>query len=119
MIMLQDVAYQVELPTDGKYDSGCLTNFERYIERGELPQGTYEDTVKTYVKAYIMMLLSAQLFGDNSGTRLHIHWLPYVARLEDMGRYNWGFIAISWLYWCMCCVANRNVVKLAGPLQLL
>ncbi|RYQ98574.1 hypothetical protein Ahy_B07g086323 [Arachis hypogaea] len=43
----------------------------------------------------------------------------YVARLEDMGQCNWGYAALSWLYRCMCCVANRNVVKLAGPLQVL
>ncbi|RYQ90220.1 hypothetical protein Ahy_B09g096439 isoform D [Arachis hypogaea] len=59
------------------------------------------------------------LFGDKSGTCLHIRWLPYVARLEDMGQYSWGSAALSWLYRCMCRVANRNVVKLAGPLQLL
>ncbi|QHN95510.1 uncharacterized protein DS421_18g610320 [Arachis hypogaea] len=59
------------------------------------------------------------LFGDKSGTRLHIRWLPYVARLEGMGQYSWGSTALSWLYRCMCRVANRNVVKLASPLQLL
>ncbi|RYQ98009.1 hypothetical protein Ahy_B08g094082 [Arachis hypogaea] len=66
-----------------------------------------------------MMLLSTQLFGDKSGTRLHIRWLSYVAKLEDMGHYSWGSAALSWLYRCMCRVANRNIVKLAGPLQLL
>ncbi|RYR47774.1 hypothetical protein Ahy_A07g033735 [Arachis hypogaea] len=85
----------------------------------ELPHGAYEETVRRYARAYIMMLLSTQLFGDKSGSRLHIRWLPYVARLEDMGHYSWGSAALSWLYRCMCRVANRNVIKLAGPLQLL
>ncbi|XP_072064041.1 protein MAINTENANCE OF MERISTEMS-like [Arachis hypogaea] len=39
--------------------------------------------------------------------------------LEDMDQYSWGSAALSWLYRCLCRVANRNVVKLAGPLQLL
>ncbi|XP_072080851.1 serine/threonine-protein phosphatase 7 long form homolog [Arachis hypogaea] len=43
----------------------------------------------------------------------------YAPRLEDMGTYSWGSAALAWLYWCMCRVANRNVIKLAGPLQLL
>ncbi|XP_072064286.1 protein MAIN-LIKE 1-like [Arachis hypogaea] len=85
----------------------------------EIPQGADDETVRRYARAYIMMLLLMQLFGDKSGTRLHIRWLPYVARLEDMGRYSWGSAALSWLYRCMCRVANRNVVKLASPLQLL
>ncbi|RYQ89679.1 hypothetical protein Ahy_B09g096198 isoform D [Arachis hypogaea] len=50
----------------------------------ELPQGVGEDIVRRYGRAYIMMLLSTQFFGDKSGTCLHIRWLPYVARLEDM-----------------------------------
>ncbi|RYR19873.1 hypothetical protein Ahy_B03g064777 [Arachis hypogaea] len=82
----------------------------------ELPQGADDETVRRYARAYIMMLLSTQLFGDKSGTCLHIRWLPYVARLEDMGQYSWGSATLSRLYRCMCRVANRNIVKLAGPL---
>ncbi|RYR08832.1 hypothetical protein Ahy_B05g076663 isoform D [Arachis hypogaea] len=66
-----------------------------------------------------MILLGTQLFADKSGNRIHIRWLPYVARLEEMGGYSWGSAALAWLYRCMCRVANRHVVKLAGPLQLL
>ncbi|RYR26993.1 hypothetical protein Ahy_B02g061313 isoform C [Arachis hypogaea] len=72
--------------------------------------------VRRHVRAYIMILLSTQLFRDKSGTHLHIRWLPYIARLEDMGQYGWGSATLSWLYRCMCRVANRNVVKLVGPL---
>ncbi|RYR51972.1 hypothetical protein Ahy_A06g026908 [Arachis hypogaea] len=86
---------------------------------GEIPHGAYDATVRRYARAYIMILLGTQLFGDKSETRLHIRWLPYVVRLEDMGGYCWDSAALSWLYRCMCRVANRNVVKLAGPLQLL
>ncbi|QHO59055.1 uncharacterized protein DS421_3g95840 [Arachis hypogaea] len=57
--------------------------------------------------------------GHYSGNRIHIKWLPYVARLEEMGGYSWGSAALAWLYRCMCRVANRHVVKLARPLQLL
>ncbi|RYR26743.1 hypothetical protein Ahy_B02g061047 [Arachis hypogaea] len=85
----------------------------------ELLQEVDDETVRRYVRAYIMMLLSMHLFGDKSCTRLHIRWLPYVTRLEDIGRYSWGFAALSWLYRCMCRVANRNIVKLVSPLQLL
>nr|XP_029152478.1 protein MAIN-LIKE 1-like [Arachis hypogaea] len=153
-IMLQDVAYQLGLSIDGDYVSGCLMDFERYIDDGrpawdwlvellgvlssvdcinkftikctrmqktisDLPQDADKETVKRYARTYIMMLLSTQLFGDKSSTCMHIRWLSYVARLEDMGRYSWGSATLSWLYWCLCHVANRNVVKLAGSFQLL
>ncbi|XP_015945764.1 protein MAIN-LIKE 1-like [Arachis duranensis] len=153
-ITLQDVAYQLGLPVDGHYVSGCLTDFHLYIEGGrpawmwfhellgvlppenqiqkfavnctwfqetfgECPDGTDEETVRRFARAYIMMLLGTQLFADKSGNRIHIRWLPYVARLEQMGGYSWGSAALAWLYRCMCRVTNRHVVKLAGPLQLL
>ncbi|RYR15649.1 hypothetical protein Ahy_B04g072541 [Arachis hypogaea] len=77
-------------------------------------EGTDEETVRRYARAYIMMLLSTQLFADKSNTRMHIRWLLYVARLEDMGRYSWGSTTLSWLYSCLCRVANKHML---GGLQ--
>ncbi|XP_057719206.1 protein MAIN-LIKE 2-like [Arachis stenosperma] len=153
-ITLQDVVYYFCLSIDGQYVSGCLTDFEQFIDGGQpgcdwfqelcgvLPPAYYidkftvkctwmqetfshlahdtdEEIVRRYVRAYTMMLLSTQLFDDKFDTRMHIQWLSYVARLEDIGGYSWGSAALSWLYQCLCRVANKNVVKLAGPLQLL
>ncbi|RYQ97649.1 hypothetical protein Ahy_B08g093728 [Arachis hypogaea] len=67
-----------------------------------LPHDADKKTVRKYARAYIMMLLSTQLFSDKSGTRMHIRWLPN------------GSATLSWLYQCLCRVANINVVKLAG-----
>ncbi|RYQ99488.1 hypothetical protein Ahy_B07g087423 [Arachis hypogaea] len=92
-IMLQDVAYQLGLPIN-----------EQYETFSDLSHGADEETVKRYTRAYITRLLSTQLLGDKSGTRMHIRWLPYVARLEDMGRYRWGSATLSWLYQCLCVV---------------
>ncbi|RYR07604.1 hypothetical protein Ahy_B05g074994 [Arachis hypogaea] len=128
MIMLQDVVYYLGLPIDDQYVSGCLRDFERHIEGGraawdtfsELPQGTNNEMVRRYARAYIMMLLSTQLFRDKSSTRLHIHPLATLRRqARGHGSYSGGSAALSWLYMCMCHVANRNIIKLAGPLQLL
>ncbi|RYR02861.1 hypothetical protein Ahy_B06g081695 [Arachis hypogaea] len=47
-----------------------------------------EETVRRYARAYIIMLLRTQLFADKSSNRIHIRWLPYVARLEEMGSYG-------------------------------
>ncbi|QHO49030.1 uncharacterized protein DS421_1g10430 [Arachis hypogaea] len=132
-ITLQDVAYQLGLAVDGRYVSGCLTDFHMYIKGGrpswvwfkellgvipppsqvqkfavnctwfqetfgKCPEGAVEETVHRFARAYIMMLLGTQLFGDKSGNRIHIRWLPYVARLEEMGSYSWGSAALAWLY---------------------
>ncbi|RYR13187.1 hypothetical protein Ahy_B04g070302 isoform C [Arachis hypogaea] len=78
-----------------------------------------EATVQIYARGYIMMLLSTALFADKSGARVHLRWIPYVADLDGLGKYSWGSATLSWLYRCLCRVANRNVKNLAGPLALL
>ncbi|RYQ85120.1 hypothetical protein Ahy_B10g104633 isoform D [Arachis hypogaea] len=83
-ITLQDVMYHLGLSIDGQYETFS-----------DLPKGAGEEAVRRYARAYIMMLLSMQLFGDKSSTRMRIRWLPYVVRLEDMGSYSWGFAALS------------------------
>nr|XP_025692534.1 protein MAIN-LIKE 2-like [Arachis hypogaea] len=100
MITLQDVAYQLGLRINGYYK--FTVNYSWFQETfGELPDGADEPTIRRYAQAYIMMLLGTQLFGDKYGTHIHIRWLLYVARLENMGGYSWRLAALSWLYRCM------------------
>ncbi|RYR65440.1 hypothetical protein Ahy_A03g011372 [Arachis hypogaea] len=66
-----------------------------------------------------MRLLSTQLFGNKSVNRVHIWWLSFVGKLDEMASYSWSSATLAWLYRCICQVANRNVTNLAGPLQLL
>ncbi|RYR25029.1 hypothetical protein Ahy_B02g058670 [Arachis hypogaea] len=70
-----------------KYAVNCSWFQETF---GECPEGADDETVQRYARAYIMMLLGTQLFADKSGNRIHIRWIPYVARLEEMGTYSWG-----------------------------
>ncbi|RYQ95539.1 hypothetical protein Ahy_B08g090864 [Arachis hypogaea] len=74
-----------------------------------MPNDATEATVQVYARGYIMMLLSTMLFGDKSGARVHLRWLPYVADLDGLEKYSWGSAALSWLYRCLCRVANRNI----------
>ncbi|RYQ90284.1 hypothetical protein Ahy_B09g096457 isoform C [Arachis hypogaea] len=122
-----DMAYQFGLPIDGFPVSGCLSDFEQLMEDGKpvwqwfrvMPTDATEPTVQVYARGYIMMLLSMMLFGDKSGARVHLRWLPYVADLDELGKYSWGSATLCWLYRCLCRVANRNVKNLAGTLALL
>ncbi|RYR05730.1 hypothetical protein Ahy_B06g085554 isoform F [Arachis hypogaea] len=116
-VTLEDVAYQLGLPIDGEPVSGCLSEFHERFR--VLPADATDDIVRIYARAYIMMLLSSQLFADKNANRVHLRWLPYVASLDDLGRYSWGSAVLAWLYRCLCRGTNRNVVNLAGPLQLL
>ncbi|RYQ98693.1 hypothetical protein Ahy_B07g086454 isoform A [Arachis hypogaea] len=54
--------------------------------------------------------LGLPVYEKPSGNRVHIRWLPFVARLDDMGNFSWGSAALAWLYRCMCRVANKNLI---------
>ncbi|RYR42158.1 hypothetical protein Ahy_A08g038620 [Arachis hypogaea] len=86
-----------ELPPQNKVKQYTV-HFTWFHERFKvLPDDATKETVCIYARTYIMMLLSTQLFGDKSGNRVHIRWLPFVARLDDMGNYSWGWAALAWL----------------------
>ncbi|RYR61159.1 hypothetical protein Ahy_A04g018284 [Arachis hypogaea] len=100
-----------EHATTARYASGREETF------GELSEGDDKPTIRRYARAYMMILLGTQLFADKSGNHIYIRWLSYVTRLEDMGGYCWGSAVLSWLYWCMCRVANRHVDGKWGPTE--
>ncbi|RYR33627.1 hypothetical protein Ahy_A10g048251 [Arachis hypogaea] len=111
------VAGYIDTENKVKQMTMCYTWFhERFWV---LPADATDETVCIYARAYIMMLLSSQLFADKNANRVHLRWLPYLASLDDLGRYSWGSAALAWLYRCLCRGTNKNVVNLAGPLQLL
>ncbi|RYR47798.1 hypothetical protein Ahy_A07g033766 [Arachis hypogaea] len=85
-----------ELPPLNKVKQ-MTVHFTWFHERFQvLPEDATEDTVRIYARAYIMMLLSTQLFGDKSANWVHIQWLSFVANLDDMGSYSWGSAALAW-----------------------
>ncbi|RYQ85921.1 hypothetical protein Ahy_B10g105564 [Arachis hypogaea] len=45
---------------------------------------------------------------------------PMLRTSTDLANiYSWGSVTLSWLYKCLCRVANRDVKNLAGSLELL
>ncbi|RYR27718.1 hypothetical protein Ahy_B01g051756 [Arachis hypogaea] len=87
-VTLQDVAFQLGFPVNGKAVSGCLTEFENSWRVADqfgngfrsysvschhqirvLPANATEDTVRMYARAYIMMLLPTQLFRYKCANR--------------------------------------------------
>ncbi|RYR78989.1 hypothetical protein Ahy_A01g003847 [Arachis hypogaea] len=121
-ITLQDVAYQLRLPVNGLPVSKCLIDFEKLMEEGKPAWEWFQELIQSTSPGFMRGSRCCQMMlrrRPYSGNWVHIWWLPFVARLDDMGSYSWGSAALAWLYRCMCRVPNRNVTNLAGPLQLL
>ncbi|RYR68311.1 hypothetical protein Ahy_A03g014807 [Arachis hypogaea] len=65
---------------------------------GDDPARLYRLDGVAHIAGVINDEVSTQLFADKFGNHIHIRWLPYVARLEEMGSYSWGSAALAWLY---------------------
>ncbi|RYR74677.1 hypothetical protein Ahy_A02g009402 [Arachis hypogaea] len=91
---LDGVTHIAGVINEEKFAVNCTWFQETF---GECPAGADEETMRRFARAYIMMLLGTQLFADKSGNRIHIRWLPYVARLEEMA----GPLQLlqSWIFW--------------------
>ncbi|RYR39541.1 hypothetical protein Ahy_A09g045098 [Arachis hypogaea] len=76
----------------------CYTWFHERFR--VLPADATDDIVRIYARAYIMMMLSSQLFADKNANRVHLRWLPYVASfpcLRPSGFNIFGFpLASRW-----------------------
>ncbi|RYR30892.1 hypothetical protein Ahy_B01g055679 [Arachis hypogaea] len=68
----------------------CYTWF--YERFWVLPADANEDTVRIYAHAYILMLLSSQLFADKNANRVHLRWFP---SLKPSGFEMFGFLLAS------------------------
>ncbi|MED6187868.1 hypothetical protein PIB30_080584, partial [Stylosanthes scabra] len=51
---------------------------------GVLPEHPTDEMVLTHARAYIWMLLSVCLFGDKTGARAYVRWLPFLLRIDDL-----------------------------------
>ncbi|RYR46066.1 hypothetical protein Ahy_A07g031824 isoform C [Arachis hypogaea] len=85
-----------ELPPQSKVKqmTVCYTWFHERFQ--VLPADATDETVRVYARAYILMLLSSQLFADKNANRVHFRRLPYLASLDDLGRYSWGSATLAW-----------------------
>ncbi|RYR67824.1 hypothetical protein Ahy_A03g014259 [Arachis hypogaea] len=73
----------------------CYTWFHERFQ--VLPADASEETVRIYARAYILLLLSSQLFANKNANWVNLCWLPYLASMDDLGRYSWGSAALAWL----------------------
>ncbi|MED6149226.1 hypothetical protein PIB30_060426 [Stylosanthes scabra] len=69
-------------PPESVIDKMTVT-FSWFTETfAELPAVASDEMVLRHARAYIVMLLSTQIFGDKTAAREHLRWLPFLARWE-------------------------------------
>ena len=54
-----------------------------------------QDVIVCHARAYIMLLLGGFLFGDKSGFRVHLKWLPLLRDFRRIQSLSWGSAVLA------------------------
>ncbi|KAL9673051.1 hypothetical protein QQ045_029304 [Rhodiola kirilowii] len=139
-IMLQDVSLLTGLPVDREPMTGkSQLNFEEVSVRmlgvypdcfdkspaiakrswftnhlAEIPADADEETLKKYLRAYLLTLIGSTLFTDKSGKTIPLYYLPLLEDLDRVRHYSWGSVVLVYLYSNMCSACKIGHSQLAG-----
>ncbi|XP_078164512.1 serine/threonine-protein phosphatase 7 long form homolog [Carex rostrata] len=85
----------------------------------ELPADRNDQTLKWYVCAYILDLMSSSLFPDSSGDGIPLWYLDLIVNLDQPVPYNWGGAVLAYLYRHLCVATEPDRGSMHGPVMLL
>ncbi|KAL9667450.1 hypothetical protein QQ045_001809 [Rhodiola kirilowii] len=90
---------------------GSNTWFDNYLNH--MPADADEDTLRKYVRACILCLLGLTLMLDLYGDQVALHYLPPLADLDNIRRYNWGSAIFAFEYSHLCRASNLKKSQMA------
>ncbi|KAK9101360.1 hypothetical protein Scep_024790 [Stephania cephalantha] len=144
-ITLQDVQVQLGLPiegmpvtgtTDADYADVCERLLGRtpggddvvgcklkvdWLERNvpSIDDDSDEESVRRYVRSYILQLIGGCLFADKSNRFVHLMFLPLLEDFQLAGQYSWGSACLAYLYRELCRGSRAGAHEVAGASILL
>ncbi|KAL9691954.1 hypothetical protein QQ045_012382 [Rhodiola kirilowii] len=115
-ITLQDVSLLTGLRTDGaSVTCNSQLKFEEVSVRSlGIPANADEETLKKYVRAYLLTLIGSTLFGEKSGKTIPLYFLPLLADLDRVCNCSWESAVLACLYSNMCTTCKIGHGQLAG-----
>ncbi|CAH9080984.1 unnamed protein product [Cuscuta epithymum] len=84
-----------------------------------LPPDADEVMIQQHARAYILMMIGASIFADNSGNEVQVLHLPLLKRFDVVAQFSWGSATLAYLYRQLCRGCQRGSTELGGFLPLL
>ncbi|XP_011078958.1 protein MAIN-LIKE 2 [Sesamum indicum] len=144
-VSLEDVAYLLGLPIDGKpvigvtytaCDSVCVKYLGKSPDSGhtsggmvklswlkeafsECPEDASVDDIECHTRAYLLYLVGSTIFSTTTGNKVPVMYLPLFENFDEAGKYAWGAAALSFLYRALGNASLRSQSTISGCLTLL
>ncbi|KAL8460025.1 hypothetical protein ACS0TY_031806 [Phlomoides rotata] len=142
-VSLEDVAYLLGLPTDGKAVIGvahpkCDSICFKYLgkspdssvggmvklkwlkeEFSKCPEDVSAKDVASHTRAYLLYLVGRTIFSSTNGCSVPVMYLPLFENFDEAGKYAWGAAALSFLYRALGNASARRQSTIGGCLTLL
>ncbi|KAL8467610.1 hypothetical protein ACS0TY_031016 [Phlomoides rotata] len=142
-VSLEDVAYLLGLPTDGKAVIGvahpkCDSICFKYLgkspdssvggmvklkwlkeEFSKCPEDASAKDVASHTRAYLLYLVGRTIFSSTNGCSVPVMYLPLFENFDEAGKYAWGAAALSFLYRALGNASARRQSTIGGCLTLL
>ncbi|XVE78349.1 hypothetical protein DITRI_Ditri13aG0137800 [Diplodiscus trichospermus] len=144
-VTLEDVAYLLGLPIDGKPVIGithtsCDTVCEKYLGKApgsahtsggmvklswlksffsHCPQDASVEEIERHTRAYLLYVLGSTIFSTTTGNKVPIMYLPLFNNFDDAGKYAWGAAALAVLYRTLGKAIVKSKKTICGSLTLL
>ncbi|XVE78335.1 hypothetical protein DITRI_Ditri13aG0136500 [Diplodiscus trichospermus] len=144
-VTLEDVAYLLGLPIDGKPVTGitytsCNTVCEKYLGKApgssgaaggmvklnwlkiffsQCPQDASIEEIERCTRAYLLYLLGSTIFSTTTGNKVPVMYLPLFNNFDDAGNYAWGAAALACLYRTLGNATGKSQGTICGCLTLL
>ncbi|KAK4392512.1 protein MAIN-LIKE 2 [Sesamum angolense] len=144
-VSLEDVAYLLGLPVDGKpvigvtytaCDSVCIKYLGKSPDSGytsggmvklswlkeafsECPEDASVEDIECHTRAYLLYLVGSTIFSTTTGNKVPVMYLPLFENFDEAGKYAWGAAALSFLYRALGNASLRSQSTISGCLTLL
>ncbi|KAL0346178.1 UNVERIFIED_CONTAM: protein MAIN-LIKE 2 [Sesamum radiatum] len=122
-VSLEDVAYLLGLPIDGKPilgTSGGMVKLSWLKETfSECPEDASVEDIECRTRAYLLYLVGSTIFSTTTGNKVPVMYLPLFENFDEAGKYAWGAAALSFLYRALGNASLRSQSTISGCLTLL
>ncbi|QHO06709.1 uncharacterized protein DS421_14g457120 [Arachis hypogaea] len=85
----------------------------------QMPQTDDPETLRQYVRCYIMLLIGGYLMTDKSNNLVHLCWLSLFRDFTECKAFSWGSGVLAWTYQSLFLAAQWGVTDIAGCTPLL